>query len=198
MFILWNPFRLLSGLLRVGIHATAHCSSRISNIWPISSQTVAFLFAWWVRVTARARTHKHTHIYNISGEISHSSSLSLNSAWRRVVTTTAKSNYQLRQISPTIRTKYSYFRRKDFRAVFIFGFLMEIGRYIPISVTIGQITDRSLLDPWRHRHELSSKRRDEPLAQWKSVTSSTTALCKPRIRNNCTWRPTYISSFGRY
>jgi len=49
---------------------------------------------------------------------------------------------------------------------------MKIGRYIPISITIEQTTDRSLLDPWRHRHQLPSKRR-EPLTQRNSVTSRT-------------------------
>lgn len=73
--------------------------------------------------------------------------LSLKSSLRRVVKTNTKSNYQLRQVSPSVRRKYSYFRREDFHAIFIFGFLMKIGRYIPISVTIGQITDESLLDP---------------------------------------------------
>jgi len=185
MFILGNPFRLLSELLRVGIQATAHCSSRISNIWPISSQNVAFLFAWWARVTACARTHAHTHTHNISGEISHKSSF-LKISFKARCHNNGEKQLSASSSLSVRPHETQLLRRKDFRAIFIYGFLMKIGRYIPISVTIGQITDRSLLDPWRHRHQLSSKR-CEPLTQWHSVAPqtkpSTTALWKPRIRN---------------
>lgn len=87
-----------------------------------------------------AHAHTHTHV---SGEISHNNSLSLKSVLRRIVITTAKSNYQFRQVPPSVRMKYNYFRRKYFRAI-MFGFLMKTGRYIPISVTIGQESDRPL------------------------------------------------------